>query len=237
MKVHVPISSAFPAALAAASIALSIVLLPGGSASVRSSGVAPALRLVAGDVALVVGRPVLTAPKAHRTPVTRSTVVVPRTHAPTQPTHQSASPSRTHKVPAHGSKGHARVSSARPHAVKNRRGTRTAGHVRKAKAAGHVRKARAAGHASKTKAARHAPMTKAVAHVRKVKAGRHTPRAKGHARKAAPSPPSAAGQSASPPNGGHGHAYGRRVGAAPPGPPAVPRGHGKPGHGDQGGKR
>jgi hypothetical protein len=237
MKVHVPISSAFPAALAAASIALSIVLLPGGSASVRSSGVAPALRLVAGDVALVVGSPVLTAAKAHRTPVAPSTVVVPRTNAQTEPTHQSASPSRTHKVPAHGLKGHGRVSSARPHAVKNRRETPTAGHVRKAKAVGHVRKARAAGHGSKAEPARHAPMTKAVAHGRKVKAVRQTPKAKGHARKATSSPPSAAAQSASPPNGGHGHAYGRRADPAPPGPPAVPRGHAKPGHGDQGGKR
>jgi hypothetical protein len=212
-------------------------LLPGGSASVRSSGVAPALRRIAGDVAVVVGSPVHTAAKAHRTPITPSTVVGPTTHAPTQPTHQSAAPSRTHKLPAHGSKGHGRVSSARPHAVKNRRGTPTAGHVRKAKAVGHARKARAAGHVSKAKAARHAPKTKAVGHFRKVKAVRHTPKAKGHARKTASSPPSAAVQTTSPPNRGHGHAYGRRADAAPPRPPAVPRGQPKPGHGDQGGKR
>jgi len=58
MKLQVPASSAFPAVVAAASVLLSLILLPGGGASVRSWGVAPALKLVAGDVVAAVENPV-----------------------------------------------------------------------------------------------------------------------------------------------------------------------------------
>jgi hypothetical protein len=57
MKLQAPVTSAFPAALAVGSMALSLLLLPGGGASIHSSGVAPALKLVAGEVVAAVQSP------------------------------------------------------------------------------------------------------------------------------------------------------------------------------------
>jgi hypothetical protein len=100
MKLQVPVTTGVAAALAAASISLSLLLLPGGAASVRPSGVAPALKLVAGDVAAAVQEPVRTAARAHPTPVGSSAVSVGRAPARPQPL---SSPSRIRSVPAHGS--------------------------------------------------------------------------------------------------------------------------------------
>jgi len=58
----------FPAALAAASISLALLLLPGAGPPAHSSGVAPALRLVAGDVVAAVEAPVH-AIRGHQKPV------------------------------------------------------------------------------------------------------------------------------------------------------------------------
>jgi hypothetical protein len=113
MKVHVPVSSAFPAALAAASISLSLVLLPGGGASVRSSGVAPALKLLAGEVVAAVEKPPpavkRTQPK-HVAAAPAPTTAVAGTPR-SAPTHSSPSPTRS--VPAHRPAHRA----ARPQAV------------------------------------------------------------------------------------------------------------------------
>lgn len=97
-------SSLFPAALAVASISLALLLLPGGGTSVRSAGVAPALRLVAGDVVAAVKPPVQVAehakpkPTVHhaaatvaRAPVrTRAAVISPPKRAATAPAHHSS---------------------------------------------------------------------------------------------------------------------------------------------------
>jgi hypothetical protein len=65
MKPQSVVTSAFfPTALAVASISLAILLLPGGGSSVGSSGLAPALKLVAGDVVTAVSPPVRAPAKA-----------------------------------------------------------------------------------------------------------------------------------------------------------------------------
>ena len=68
MKLHVPVTSAFPAVLATASALLLLVMLPAGGASVRSSGVAPALKVVAGDVVAAVENPVRVVTRANAKP-------------------------------------------------------------------------------------------------------------------------------------------------------------------------
>src|SRR5262249_29158093 len=115
MNLHRPVTSAFPAALAAASITLSLLLIPGGGSSLHSSGVAPALRLVAGDVATVVQAPVQAVTRTHHHQ--KSVASSPPTAAPTQQqrtpvTHRASSPSRTHSVPTHRSVRHRNVSSS-----------------------------------------------------------------------------------------------------------------------------
>jgi hypothetical protein len=66
MKLHLPVTSAFPAALATASVFLAVVMLPGGAAPSRSSDVAPALKLVAGAVVAAVEGPVHAVARPHR---------------------------------------------------------------------------------------------------------------------------------------------------------------------------
>lgn len=65
-QLHLPVTSAFPAALATASIFLAVVMLPGGAAPSRSSDVAPALKLVAGAVVAAVESPVHVVTRPHR---------------------------------------------------------------------------------------------------------------------------------------------------------------------------
>ena len=113
MKLQLPTTSAVPAAVAAAAIAFALLLFPGGGTSVRSADVAPALRLVAGDVATVVRSPVPSVTKAQPKSVVASpSTGVAATPASTQ--QSSSSPARTHSLPAH------RVVSRGPltHAVK-----------------------------------------------------------------------------------------------------------------------
>jgi hypothetical protein len=110
MKLHPSVTSAVPAALAVASIALSLLILPGGASPARSSSVAPALRLVAGDVAAVVSSPVRAVTKEPNPAAT------PR---PMTSGQQSSSSAGTHSRPAHRMIRHGRVSkthpAARPH--------------------------------------------------------------------------------------------------------------------------
>jgi hypothetical protein len=98
MKLQPPVTSVVPAALAAASVSLSLVLLPGGGASVRSSGVAPALKLVAGEVVAAVKRPAHVVAKAPRKSVVAPATGGGATPAPTQP---SSTSQRSSSAPAH----------------------------------------------------------------------------------------------------------------------------------------
>jgi hypothetical protein len=85
--VQVPLSTAITAVLAVASISLSLSLLPAGAATERASGVAPALRLVAGEVVAAVRNP---APAHRRVRHERTHVFTPpRVTTPTPPTRAS----------------------------------------------------------------------------------------------------------------------------------------------------
>jgi hypothetical protein len=84
MKLQLPATSAVPVALAAASIALALLLVPGGGVTERPSGVAPALRLVAGDVAAVVKSPVRAVTRTHAQPAAAPPVAVAVLHEPAQ---------------------------------------------------------------------------------------------------------------------------------------------------------
>ena len=115
MKLQATATTAvFPAALVAASISLAFLLLPGAAVPAHSSAVAPALRLVAGEVVAAVQAPVHAVTRARRTehPAVPSAKqsAIPATSQP-----QSASvPQRT--VPAHHRRaGNHRV--LRQHAV------------------------------------------------------------------------------------------------------------------------
>lgn len=67
MKLQATATTAvFPAALVAVSIALAVLLLPGAAVPARSSGVAPALKLVAGEVVAAVQAPVRAVTRAGR---------------------------------------------------------------------------------------------------------------------------------------------------------------------------
>jgi hypothetical protein len=66
MKLQATATTAFfPAAFAAASISLALLLLPGAAVPAPSSGVAPALKLVAGEVVAAVQAPVRVVARAH----------------------------------------------------------------------------------------------------------------------------------------------------------------------------
>ena len=101
MKLQAPLNSAFlPAAFAAASISLALLLLPAGAAPRPTSGVAPALKLVAGDVVAAVETPVRAVTGAHHPkPVAvfhpKQTAVAPAT------TRSHSAPVRKSNVPAH----------------------------------------------------------------------------------------------------------------------------------------
>lgn len=98
MKSQPAVTSAFlPAALAAASISLAILLLPGGGTSARSSGMAPALKLVAGDVVAAVQAPLHTAVHAKPKVVVHHATAVTSTPKRTQP---AARTSSTHATAA-----------------------------------------------------------------------------------------------------------------------------------------
>ena len=106
MKLPVSVTSAFvPAALAVASISLSLLLLPGGGAPVRSSGVASALKLAARDVVAAARIPVRAMTRAHSKPaVSRATDLAGT------PAQSSLASSSARSAPAARSVHHRRVS-------------------------------------------------------------------------------------------------------------------------------
>jgi len=113
MKLQVPAISAVPATLAAIAICLSLLLLPGGGASIRSSSVAPALNLVAGDAVGVVMHPVRA--------VTGSRPAVGVVGTPLRTRPLSGAAFRTRVAPSHRSL--ARAHSTRTPAVSPTRAT------------------------------------------------------------------------------------------------------------------
>jgi hypothetical protein len=125
MMVQVPVSTAIPAALAVGSISLSLSLLPAGAASVRASGVAPALRLVAGEVVAAAKNPTPAHRRVHRE---RTHVFTPPrvTPPPTPLTHVSA-PASSQSTPVH-EKQTARTLEARPQPQAHVRPTHTQHH-------------------------------------------------------------------------------------------------------------
>jgi hypothetical protein len=158
MKQQLPATNAVPVVAAAAAIACALLLLPGGGGSVRSADVAPALRLVAGDVAAVVQSPARSATKAqpksavsHSTGVAVSPVSTLRSSPPVHhraPVRRAVSrgpASPTHVVNS---------TSVKPPVLSAPRViTQSAKHGNgKAKALGHLKKAKAkaVGHGRKT---------------------------------------------------------------------------------------
>ena len=115
MKLQATATTAvFPAALVAASISLAVLLLPGAAVPPRSSGAAPALELVAGEVVAAVEAPAQAITRTHHS----GRVAVASANRSAIPAgaqqHSVSVPKRT--VPAH----HARVDhrpSERQHAV------------------------------------------------------------------------------------------------------------------------
>ncbi len=108
MKLQVSVTSAFvPAALAVASISLSLLLLPGGGAPVRSSGVAPALKLAARDVVAAARIPVRAMTRAHSKPAVSRATDLAGTPATAQ---SSLASSSARSAPAARSVHHRRVS-------------------------------------------------------------------------------------------------------------------------------
>jgi hypothetical protein len=242
MKLHRPVTSVFPAALAAASITLSLLLIPAGGSSLRSSGVAPALRLVAGDVATVIEKPVQAVTRAHHKSAPPPASTVRGTQQRTPVTHHVSSQPRAHRTPAHKAVGHHKAPSA-PRAVAKRRVTTLAatrppkaiapaakhGH---GKALGHAKKAKAWGRGGKPKSVAHAA-PKATAQPVAPTKNHGKGKALGHVKKPKSTPPAvtnAAAQPTAPTATGRGHAYGHSAGV-PHGPPAVPPGH------ERGGKK
>jgi hypothetical protein len=177
MKLQVPLSSAFPAVVATASALLLLVMLPAGGATVRSSGVAPALKLVAGDVVAAVEAPVRVASRPQPKPKPVGTHAA----APTT-TAQIA-----HSAPVHR---HAeqRVQASRPRVVASRPVTKQAAPAPSSPAAEHGHgRAKALGHVRK--AASQSTPVNATLHV----AGKNTGHVKAHGRPAeAPQGPPAA---------------------------------------------
>ena len=105
----------FPTALAVASISLAILLLPAGGSPMGSSGLAPALRLVAGDVVTAVKAPVTTRAKARPKTILHRAVRSASTPVPTQGAAVTSS-ARGAVAPAHRAVHHAAVRrSPAPH--------------------------------------------------------------------------------------------------------------------------
>lgn len=118
MKLQAPaVTAFFPAALAAGSISLAVLLLPVGTAPARSPDLAPALKLVAGDVVAAVkvpvhavvrsvhARPVVSHPKPAAVGRTRTQPRSASAPKQTVPTHRRPSPARVSptRVVAHAS--------------------------------------------------------------------------------------------------------------------------------------
>lgn len=120
MKLQATVTTAFlPAALAAASTSLALLLLPGAAVPAHSSGLAPALKSVAGNVVAAVEAPVHTVTRA--THHQRKSVVSPSARAATTPvrttSHARSAAKRT--FPAH------RRHAARRHVLRTNSVTRT----------------------------------------------------------------------------------------------------------------
>ena len=149
MKLQGPVTSAYlPATLTAASICLSLLLLPGGGVTAPSSGMAPALKLVAGDVVAAVKEPVHAVTRAKPKPA------LPAANSAAEGrnvTHFSRSAPRAHSAPAHRTAGHhrriSRRSAAAPQPLRSpvtptpRPASSSASKAHgKARAVGHLRK-------------------------------------------------------------------------------------------------
>jgi hypothetical protein len=208
MKQQLPATRTGPVALVAASIALALLLLPGGGVSVSSSGVAPALKLVAGDVAAAGqgSAPAVAEAKAQPNSVASPSAGVAAPHARTR---QSPAPSETRSVPAQRAVTHLRVSPK--HVV-----THTPARVPAAPAPNLIAKPATHGH-GKAGPLGHLRKTEAVGFPRKGKAV-------GRQRKVAPVAVAASkpGRTARA-KGSQGQMHGRRT-DVPQGPPAVPSG-------------
>lgn len=95
-----PVTSAlFPTALAVASISLALLLLPGGGTSSRPSGLAPALKLVAGDVVAAVQPPAPETAKAKPRTVVHQTTPVTNAPERKQPAAVTSSPATVKPAP------------------------------------------------------------------------------------------------------------------------------------------
>jgi len=226
MKVQLPATSAVTVALAAASVALALLLLPSGGTSVGAAGVAPALRLVAGDVAAIVQAPPHAAAKPQARPrsVVSPSVGVAATHPRTQPGHSAHSATRS--VRAHTAASRDRVPSKQ---VVRRATAKTtvlrAPHVLTLPVRHGNGKAKAVGHLKKAKA-------KAVGHRKNAKAVGRRPKAAPTATAASKPGPGAAAKAD--------HALAQSTPAVVShGPPAAPPGQVKKasgGHGDPNGR-
>ena len=173
MKPQLPVIPVVPAALAAAAIVSALVLIPGGGASAPSSGLTPALKLVAGDVVAVVQGHAPTVGRARPQTVASPPAPVAaareQTPPPSSPSHTRSVPKRppVHRPSAARKPAVTRAPAAVPNVepalksdlrLKHGQGKAKAwGHLRKAKAWGHVRKAKAWGHVRKAKAGGHPP--------------------------------------------------------------------------------
>lgn len=94
-------SAVFPTALAVASISMAILLLPGGGASARPSGLSPALKLVAGDVEAAVQAPIHAAAGTKPKAVVHPATVVASTPSRKQPTAPTSSVRPAHAQAHH----------------------------------------------------------------------------------------------------------------------------------------
>lgn len=109
MKLQAPaITAFFPAALAVGSISVAVLLLPVATAPARSSDLAPALRLVAGNVPAAVKVPVQAVTRSvHAKPIVSRPQPAAVVRTRTQPRSTSA-PKQT--VPTHRRASHTRLS-------------------------------------------------------------------------------------------------------------------------------
>lgn len=185
MKLQATATTAFlPAALAAASISLALLLLPTAAAPAHSSGVAPMLKLVGGEVVAAVQAPVLAVARTHHHP--RHAVVSAASPRPTtrvQP-RSVAAPERA--IPAHHRRAvHRRA--LRPHAATREPATTSTASTTPPSLAGEHGhgKAKARGHLKKLTPKAAPAMTGAAPRVRVDGHGK----ARGHSADAPPGPP------------------------------------------------
>lgn len=152
MKLQATVTTAFPpAALAAASISLAFLLLPGAAAPAHSSGLAPALEAVAGNVVAAVETPVHTVARPARRH--RNSVVSRPARPATTPVgtrSQATSVAKRTSSAPHRHTAHRHVPQTRPvtrthvttHSAPPAAPVSPANHGRgKAKALGHVKNA------------------------------------------------------------------------------------------------